>query len=167
MMEKKSYTATELLERRLSGILPTILIAGDEFTVCWEDDPPLRKCLKFNGSPPATIRLEPMAMSDNGESYLCIYHIPTKTVIPFRDDMTYLPEGTVMLEIPFELVLDPVGVAREYGLKDTLMLDNYPIRQDLTARVIPLEETAIPDIIAKNLQQIKKRQKGKHRRKKR
>jgi hypothetical protein len=158
---RTNYSDKELLGQRLAGVLPVIDIAGQAYIIDWR-----LKELRAEDDPDATIRLERMAMDANGENYLCFYHLPTRAVVNISPDITLLPTDMVMLEIPNELRLDPIGTARQYGLEDTFMLDRYPIKGELKARVIPVEETGLPGLIKANLskqksKQMKKRQKGK------
>ncbi len=148
---KKTYTEESLLDRRLAGELPRIDIAGYPFIIDWRLKE-LRPVDDFS----SRIDLRNMAMDAEGINYLCFYHIPSKTVLHLSDTITELPKDTVMLEIPYELKLDPVGVAREYGAEDTFMLNSYPIQKDLMAKVVPLEETGLPDIVRRNNEQQKK-----------
>lgn len=147
----KSFTDPVLLGKRLAGELPCILIGDDEFIIDWR----LRE-LRHKEQCQCTIQLSGMAMSEDGEHYLCFYHLLTKAVIHIGDDITSLPGDVVMLKIPNELKLDPVGVARDYGLDDMFMLDKYPIVSRLEAVIIVLEETGLPVLIERNLEKHKK-----------
>ena len=146
---KTTFFKEELVQR-LAGILPRIDIAGQNFIVDWR-----LKELRAENDFSKRIDLRHMAMDDKGENYLCFYHLPSKSVFVADDHLTELPKDTVMLEIPFELWLDPVGVARQYGQEDTFLLDNYPIRPELKAKVVPLEDTGLPELIKRNRGKLK------------
>ncbi len=155
------YSDNELLESRLAGILPKIDIAGQAYFI----DLRLKE-LRSEAAPHSTIRFANMAMDASGNNYLCFYHLPTRNVVNIPGDITAMPKDIVMLEIPNELMLDPVGTARQYGLADTFMLERYPIRAELRARVVPVEETGLPGLIRANrskqtAQKIRKPKKGK------
>ena len=158
---KKTYTDESLLEKRLAGELPRIDIAGHPFIIDWRLKE-LRPVDDFS----TRIDLRNMPMDAEGVNYLCFYHIPTKSALHLSDKITELPKDTVMLAIPYELKLDPVGVAREYGAEDTFMLGSYPIQRNLKAKVVPLEETGLPDIVRRNKEQQQK-QGNKNRKQKR
>ncbi len=146
---RMKYSDSELLDRRLSGILPRIDIAGQQFIVDWK-----QRELRMESDPGKCIGLNGMPMSEDGERYLCLYDFKANTVLHFTDRTIEMPQNMVALEIPSELKLDPVGVARECGLADTFMLDRYPILRDLKARVILPEDTALPDMIRQNITRL-------------
>lgn len=153
---KKNYSDKELLDRRLAGILPQIDIAGQPYFI----DLRLKE-LRAVSDPNKTIRLANMAMDREGENYLCFFHLPSATVVNVAGNIIAMPTDIVMLQIPNELRLDPVGLAREYGLEETFLLGKYPIREGLKAEVIPVEETGLPELIKTNL--AKKQAAKKHR----
>jgi hypothetical protein len=57
-----------------------------------------------------------------------------------------------VLEIPYEIKLDPVAVAREYGIGEIDLLTDHPFQMKLAAKVTPLLETGLPDFIKQNLE---------------
>ncbi len=135
----------KLLELRLHGILPRIDIAGHDYIVDWQ-----HKELRPLDDRFARIDLRNMPLSADGEKYLCFFHLPTRSVLHLPENITILPEDTVLLEIPNELHLDPVGVARQYGQKDDFLLGHYPVRYELKARVIALEDTGLTELTRQN-----------------
>lgn len=145
MKTKKIYKEGQLLARRLAGELPQIDIAGTAFVVDWQ-----QKELRAADDASKKISLEYMPMDEDRKHYICFYHLPSMSVVIIDDTITSLPEDTVMLQIPNQLALDPVGVAREYGLKDTAVLQTYPLQASLKATVVPLAETGLPDFIRRN-----------------
>lgn len=135
----------QLLKRRLNGLLPRIDIAGEPFIVDWR-----MKELRAEDDFNVRTNLKDLPMTADGEHYTCFYHIPSRSVVPLPEHLTRMTSDTVLLEIPYELKLDPVSVAREYGLPETALLDKYPIQEGLKARVIPLEETPLAEMVRKN-----------------
>lgn len=144
------------IANRLQGMLPRIDIAGDTFIVDWR----LQE-LRHENDLSAIINLKFLPVSGDGNSYLSYYHLVSKQTVQPEPDIREMPEHVVMIEIPGEMTLDPVGVAQQYGLKDTQLLRTYPIRENLKATVKPLSETPLKELVEKNRQQ--KQSKG-HRR---
>ena len=138
----------QLLTQRLNGILPLIKIAGHDFIV----DLRLNELRPMNDFS-TRINLNDLDVSNDGEKFLCFYHVPTKQVVTVTPTVTKLPKDVVMLEIPNELILDPVGIARKNGLADIAFLKQYPLQRNLEAKVIPLSETGLPALIKKNKEQ--------------
>ena len=138
--------AEKLLKRRLSGVLPHIDLAGTDFTVDWR-----LKELRETDAPWNHIDLEYMEMSDSGEEYICLYDTEHHILYSPDENITELPKNVVMLEIPNELALDPVAVARTFEMNESTFLNDYPIQENLKATVKPLTDTLLPDIIAENL----------------
>lgn len=153
----------QALQKRLNGILPIITIVDDEYIVDWR-----LKELRMKDHPENIISLQNMDTDAEGRNYLCFYNTKKKSVIRIGDDITELPKNVVMLKIPYELKLDPVGVAREYGLGDTELLNKYPIQESLQAEQVSLKDTMLPKIIEanrkrQNLLQKPETKKRKHR----
>ncbi|MCQ6958775.1 hypothetical protein [Mucilaginibacter aquariorum] len=138
--------AEELLKIRQSGKLPHIDLAGTDFTVDWR----LRQ-MRETELPWKNISFDDFEMDDYGDSYLCFFNTQTHELYMPPDDLMELPENVVVLEIPNELKLDPVAVAREYGSDLPELLREYPITENLEAKVIPLTETGLPAIIENNI----------------
>lgn len=130
---------------RLSGMLPHIDLAGTDFTIDWR-----MKELRETELPWKNISLRNMEMSDSGEEYLCFYNIETHEVFEPDEMLFELPDKVVVLEIPYEIKLDPVAVAREYGIGETDLLADHPFQMKLTAKVTPLSETGLSKFIEEN-----------------
>ncbi|PAW95461.1 hypothetical protein CKK33_18925 [Mucilaginibacter sp. MD40] len=128
---------------RLSGVLLNIDLAGTDFTIDWR-----LKELRETEFPWKNISLRDMEMSDNGEEYLCFYHIDTHELYIPGEDLFELPQNVVLLEIPNEIKLDPVAVAREFGIGETDLLPDHPFQMNIAARVTPLSETGLSAFIA-------------------
>lgn len=142
---KMNTIAEELLQSRLDGQLPIIDIAGKDFMVVWED-----RMLKPTTGSGSGLDLDNMPLDEDGLNYLCFYNLATESQILIPADITRLPEDVILLKIPNELYLDPVGVARDYGQPDAFLLSLYPIREHLKAEVIPIELSGLPELIKAN-----------------
>jgi hypothetical protein len=138
--------AAELLKIRLSGKLPHIDIAGTDFTVDWR----LRQ-MRDTEQPWKNISFDDFEMDDYGDKYLCLFNTQTHELYMPPADVKELPDDVVVLEIPNELDLDPVAVAREYGSDLSELLREHPITENLAAKVIPLLETGLPAMIENNI----------------
>lgn len=145
----------KLLTERLNGILPLIKIAGHDFIIDLRLNE-LRPMDDFS----TRINLKDLDVSNDGEKFLCFYHLPSKQVVDVSPTLTELPKDVVMLEIPNELVLDPVGIAKMNGLPDSAFLKQYPIQKNLEAKVVALSETGLPRLIEKNKRQITRQRQG-------
>lgn len=138
--------AAEFLQRRLAGELPRIDIAGSNFIVDWR-----LKELRENDAPHNRIIFEDMQLSPSGEQYVCYYDTQKHKLYEPPGNIKTLPKNVVLLEIPHELKLDPVAVARERGVDPAVILKGNPIQKDLTAMVKPLSESRLPKLIEENL----------------
>jgi len=146
---------TERLNRRLAGELPTINLAGTEFTVDWR----LRE-LRENAAPWNKISFENPAMSESGNRYVCLYNTQKHTLYQVSNNLKSLPKNVVLLEIPYELRLDPVAVARERNIEIVEFVKNHPIQTELTAIVKPLSESWVAELIQENLRNDQATKKG-------
>lgn len=140
------YLADHDTALRLSGMLPHIDLAGTDFTIDW-----CLKELRETDEPWNRISLKDMDMSDSGEEYLCFYNTDTHELFEPDEDLFEMPENVVVLEIPYEVKLDPVAVAREYGIGETDLLPDHPFQMKLTAKVTPLSETGLSNFIEENI----------------
>ncbi|WP_259069933.1 zeta toxin family protein [Mucilaginibacter sp. X4EP1] len=142
----KQHEAAELLERRLAGELPHIDIAGSDFIIDWR-----LKELRENDVPHNRIAFEDMQLSPSGELYLCYYDTQKHKLYEPPANIKTLPKNVVLLEIPHELKLDPVAVAREHGIDTNFILKENPIQKDLMAVVNALSETGLSKLVEDNL----------------
>ena len=143
--------AEELLKIRQSGKLPHIDLAGTDFTVDWR----LRQ-MRETELPWKNISFDDFEMDDYGDSYLCFFNTQTHELYMPPDDLMVLPENIVVLEIPNELKLDPIAVAREYGSDLSELLREYPITENLAAKIFPLSESGLPGLIENNVRRQQK-----------
>lgn len=143
----------KLLSVRLSGMLPKINIAGHNFIV----DLRLSE-LRPENDFSTKIDLRNLDVSNDGEKFICFYEPSSKKVVEIDSTITELPKGVVMLEIPDEMKLDPVAVARQFGVDEKSFLRKYPLQMQLDAKVVPLSETGLPAFVKKNQLAITKQQ---------
>lgn len=144
----------ELVAKREMGVLPTIYIAGYDFTID----------LRLNELRPVTdpayaIHLDDprIGFDDGSNKYQALFHITSHHLADIDPaTITELPRGVVLVEIPSDKELDPIGWARKYDCEKLDTLIHCPIRKDLAANVIPLSKTALPALIAKNRRALKK-----------
>ena len=139
--------AAELLKIRLSGKLPHIDLAGTDFTIDWR----LRQ-LRETEQPWKHISFENLDIGEEG--YLCFYNTQSHEIFIPEEDITEMPENVVVLEIPNELKLDPVALARDLGIDETELLAEHPIQMNLTAKVFPLSESGLPEFIENNRKRL-------------
>lgn len=149
--QPQNLTDEQRLDRRLSGVLPVIDIMGYPFIIDWR----LRE-LRLQSDTSIRLDLKSMPMSSDGDKYLCYYHPPTYSEFVADKNIRQLPKDVVLLEIPYELILDPVAVARQYGLADTELLDRFPIRQEIKATAVPLEQSYLAELVKNNQARSKK-----------
>ena len=145
------------LDSRRSGILPKINIAGSDFIV----DMRLKE-LRAADNTDKRIDLNSLHMDDNGEQYIGFYKPASKEIVRIDHKIVNIPKGVVMLKIPNELKLDPLGVAREYGVDEISFLRSHPPQRNLQATVVPLSETGVPQLVERNRKQLAQKQNGKH-----
>ncbi|WP_057937922.1 hypothetical protein [Algoriphagus resistens] len=138
----------DLLKQRKIGILPQIDIAGHRYTI----DIRLNE-LRNSDFPHKKLGLDEMAPTPNGQHYLFFYDRENRSILHVSPDLLKIPEHTVLVAIPDELGLDPVGVARKYGLGDEYFLKMYPYGKGLKAKVIPLDKSGLPEYVVANQKQ--------------
>jgi hypothetical protein len=146
----KQQEAAEHFERRISGVLPQIKIAGTDFTI----DLRLHE-LRETDKPTNRIDLRNMNMSPSGDHYVCFYHTQKHNVYTVPAGLTTLPKKVVMLEIPNELRLDPFAVARENNLDAREFIKEHPLSKELSAGIIPISETGLPQLVQENINKEK------------
>ncbi|WP_345947663.1 hypothetical protein ABDD95_12470 [Mucilaginibacter sp. PAMB04274] len=133
------------LDKRLAGILPQIDLAGTAFTI----DLRLNE-LRETLSPWNVIYLDDLLMSEDGNKYLFLFDKELHKQFELTPQVTELPDNIVMLEIPYDVDLDPVGVANRLENDVNSFLKDFPLKEGLTARVIPIHETNVPEMLEQN-----------------
>lgn len=139
----------QLLARRLMGVLPHIDIAGTDFTVDWR----LRE-LRETAVPWNKIDINMLRESESGEEYLGLFGTEQRSLYDFDDSILSVPENVIGIAIPNEIKLDPVAVAREFGVDIIEFVQLHPLVKNLKAVVLPINETGIPEIVAENLRKL-------------
>ncbi|SEO10580.1 hypothetical protein SAMN05192574_105323 [Mucilaginibacter gossypiicola] len=131
--------------KRLAGILPHIDIGGTDFTIDWR----LRE-LRETDKPWNKLNINYMELSPKDDGYLSFYHVFNHELYQLESDLVELPAHVMLLEIPNEMMLDPVAVSRENGLGELALLREFPIREVIRGKLISLRQTALPQIVAQN-----------------
>lgn len=132
----------DLLELRKKGVLPSIDIAGQDFTV----DIRLNE-LRNREEPWRKLRLDEMVTSPDGRHYIFFYDPGEKAILHVDQELQQVPERAVLVEIPDEMGLDPVGVARKYGLSDGYFLKMHPLEKSMVARITALEKSGLHEYL--------------------
>jgi hypothetical protein len=140
---------SRFLNERLSGALPKIQIGDRMYFV----DERLME-LRATDNASDIIDLKSLDQSMDGK-YLALYNERSQQPVAWDDDKTtQLPEHTKMLVIPSEAWLDPVGVARRYGLDQQELLMKYPVQAVHKAELYPLSMTGFPKKMEENRQKL-------------
>ena len=137
------------LQERLSGVLPTIDIAGHSFFVD----------LRLNSLRPkddlTTRGIEYTELqrfpSPDGENYWFPYDSRTHRITEIDlEKLTSIPADLLLIELPDIGKLDPVGYAQKRGLDFQSYLTENPMYAQQIAKVVSWNKTALPEIIEKN-----------------
>lgn len=139
-------TQEDLLAKRLAGILPNINIDGTNFTI----DLHLKE-IRETANPANSIPFKNMQPSESGESYLCYYNTKKNCIVYPANDITVLPKNVMVLEIPNEIKLDPIGFARKNGLTPDAVMKEHPLQKTITATLHPLSYSELPELVKSNL----------------
>lgn len=143
-----TMTQEELLEVRMKGKLPVIDIAGHPFYV----DMRMRTLRPHDDF--STLGIPFSAFDDYSisDDVAWIPYDPQKHTIKDINpsQLTSIPQGWMIVEIPHPWKLDPFGYARECGFELKDVLKEHPIQADLKARIVPWNETNIIEAIQEN-----------------
>lgn len=134
----------KLLRERQKGTLPEIEFPGQVFIVNWRE-----RVLV----PKGRLDLKPLKLSEKGKGFYAdnnhfIYDTEKKSWVEY-DDFDLSP-NMVIIRMPGGLTLDPVGVAREYGVDERAFVANNPIVPKLVAEVFRPSKREIQRILTKN-----------------
>lgn len=135
----------EALELRRQGVLPVVNIAGDDFVF----DLRLQE-LRHKENFHPVISMASLDLTSDGWHYEAFYHPYMKQIVSIDRKLLEFPDGVIKIKLPNELVLDPVGTARQYQMNEYELLRRYPIQKELKAELISLAETDIPRLIRRN-----------------
>ena len=141
--------------RVTQALWPSIEIAGEPFwcyvkhRVISAQDIEVRSTIDF-----AEMRKEHgfTVYENNSNCYYFPYDLTTKTIsdVDFSS-LKNLPQNIVIVQVPDERSIDPVGLARLQGLNVKAFLKLNPIRDmEFKAKVIPWSKTTVPEIIQRN-----------------
>ncbi|MBB5441086.1 hypothetical protein HDC92_004791 [Pedobacter sp. AK017] len=137
---------TDLLEKRVSGRLPIIDIAGTSFTVDLG-----RNELRETKNPGNVINFKELVFSESKDKYHCYYHIKKHRIFHPDKDITVIPKNVKLLEIPNKNALDPFAVASEKGAVVKEFIAKYPLQGTIMANLHPLSKSYLPQIVKENL----------------
>ena len=97
-----------------------VKIAGEAFEI----DTNSRQ-LKLLSNPDVTIDLRQMSMTRDGERLFCFYMPGSYRIVQLDYEKAKTPKGVVLLEMPNEFLLDPVGWALRHGIADVRQLKEF------------------------------------------
>ncbi|WEK17902.1 MAG: hypothetical protein P0Y49_13950 [Candidatus Pedobacter colombiensis] len=146
----------EVLEARLSGRLTTIEIEGHTFYV----DLPM-DCIRpkddFSTLGITFSELEEHR-SPFEECYVFPYNPATFQIEQLDyDKITSIPKDIVLIEIPLEHKLDPVGFARKYEREQREFVRQNNIQSHFIAKRVDWADTYIPKLIEENKERLSKK----------
>lgn len=141
----------QLVQKRLDGALPQINIAGHDYFVDLRTGE-----LRGTDDPTRKIVLDRLEQTDHGGYTFFFNHSKGAVVKIDYDAIDREPADVVLVELPKNAWLDPVGEARRRGLDGLALLGTYPLQHGLSARVHLLEHTYVPVAIQKNIERRSK-----------
>ncbi|ATP57413.1 hypothetical protein CPT03_13500 [Pedobacter ginsengisoli] len=138
----------EAIDRRLKGELPKITLMEKPYVI----DIRMQE-LRSVAQPAERIGIKELEMSSDGEKLHLFFDTIQGQQISKESVLMPFREGIVLMEMPNEILLDPVGAARLYKLEDTELLSRFPMKMNHQALAIPLTKIAHQEMI--ELQQKK------------
>lgn len=144
----------ELYEKRITGVLPVVDIAGHDFIVDVRLGE-LRPVDHFHTS----IRLKELDNFPDENKYLAWYNPGSLSVEKIDlESIMEIPKGLVMLEIPPLGELVPYGSARQHGynIKDAVL--NNPPEEKKVLKTVPAGETNLAEVVKKNKEKLSQRE---------
>lgn len=142
------YTAEALLKRRLAGVRPRVWIVDRWYII----DVAGRE-LRSAGGAHITIDLNMLPLAKDGNSYEFLFNSKTGAIGKMAGT------DAVLVSLPNEKILDPVGVALLYGLESTALISTYPIMEQHYATVS--EKQARQAAAKSPIRRLIKKKKGK------
>ena len=140
----------ELLQERLTGKLPLIDIARNSYIV----DIRLKE-LRMENDPLNRINLRDLEFSPDGTHYQFYYDSNSKQALAVHPALSPYQGGILYIEIPNELKLDPVAVARDYEIGENDLLRRFPPQKDLKAKVTPVTRELHKELCIRHKQHTK------------
>lgn len=140
---------------RIAGKLPTIEIAGDEYVIDLENTQ-LRlttgagQQLSFNDMQKGCPLYEDF-------SYRFAYDTAGRKLVPIESASH---DNAIMVVLPDEVVLDPVGLARRLGYSDDHYIRDYPIAKKLVAEIRMIKKAPVSDNLNTCDRKVQFRKKG-------
>lgn len=143
----------DLVGLREKGALPVIEIAGHPFYVDIRMD-----CLRpkddFSTTGIQFSAIEDCLIEDEAK-YMVPYDPKAREYVELDfNTITEIPEGLIVVEIPYQSQLDPIGYARKYDLDPKDLLRAYPPEANRKARIVPWSETPIERIMERNIKRL-------------
>jgi hypothetical protein len=132
-------------DRVNNDMMPVIDIAGQKFRI----DLRFEK-LKSTTDPSIKIELNNTLDCHGDLHYGFYFHRGTKQAVKIDHTITSLPPRVVWVEIPWDDKLDPVAVARREDLDIKNYLVTHPFEKELKAKVVPLSETGLAELVKRN-----------------
>ncbi|MCT4317833.1 hypothetical protein [Elizabethkingia anophelis] len=141
------------------GMLPTIDIEGHTFYVDIRMDK-LRPKDDFLSNGIVFSEMENY-FNDNTETYIIPYNPQKKELAAIDyETITEIPKNFVVVEIPSELKMDPIGWNRLHGFDFLDDIKKSGLKMNFTARPCKWEDIYVPQKIMENLGQLDKSKKG-------
>lgn len=141
----QTAVANEALRKRLHKIVPEINVGGNPHLIYWAD-----RLLIHRGDPEKIIDLNRCTRVLETGGFQLYYNLKTGQAVDLHPRLIRFPQDVVSLVIPEGKVLDPVSVALEEGLRTGHYLQDWPASNMLTATVISLHNTPVPEMIRRN-----------------
>lgn len=139
-----------LLHQRLEqGKLPTISIMGQDYFI----DLRMNE-LRSTDEHWRIVNLDTTEVS-TGDKFVFFYDHKNKEVFEVPHDIIVEPKNVVVVELPNELWLDPIACGRKYADDASHFLQMYPLQHNLQARIRPISQTYLGELIKQNQQKIK------------
>ncbi|WP_277014324.1 hypothetical protein [Flavobacterium lindanitolerans] len=140
---------------RRAGKLPAIDIAGEQYFVDLENRQLVLKENAFHQLKFEDFQ-EGCPLSDDF-SYRFAYDRQSRKVIASGDLQA---KQAIIVELPYKVSLDPVGLARQLGFSDDHYIREYPIEKHLVAKVSNIKGANIPNEVDNSERKIRNRKKG-------
>ena len=101
------------------------------------------------------LNLDEMVTGPDGRHYLFFFDVKNMCILHSSPDLVAVPDHVVLVKIPDEMGLDPVGLARNYGLGDEYFLKMHPFDPVPSAQITPLENSGLLEFVAENRKRIR------------
>lgn len=135
---------SQVLERK-KGVLPLVQIQDHPFQVDVMKDE-----LRSLFNPSKRLPFEGMVDNEMDHGYKFFLDSKNLTLVHVHAEMIQIPESLVLVEIPDVMVLDPIGMARKYGLRDEFFLKTYGYKSSIQAKVINASQSGLLEFVERN-----------------